>query len=112
MASYASLAELKAVLRITDSDDDTALQLCLDAATTLIDQAMGTEAAQLSPVPAAIKLACELQATRFFKRKDAAFGVLGSPEFGTYSRLQDRLDPDVELLLGTHGERLAYGTTV
>ena len=112
MASYASLAELKAVLRITDTDDDVSLQLCLDAATTLLDQAMGTEGAQLSPVPDSIKLACELQATRLFKRKDAAFGVLGSPEFGTFSRLQSKLDPDVELLLGTHGERLRYGTTV
>jgi len=112
MTSYASLSELKADLRITDTDDDVALQLDLDAATEAIDLALGTTGAQLSPAPASIKLACKLQATRWFKRKDAAFGVLGSPEFGTFSRLQAKLDPDVELLLDGYGERLRYGTTV
>lgn len=194
MASYASLAELKAVLRITDTDDDVLLQLGLDAATDAIDRAVGglssgaasllvtgtaatdlftstahgltdgtavqftqlaggaglvvgtqyyvrdaaadtfkvalqvgatavdfttnltegwvIERQALYPVPAPARLACELQATRFFKRKDAAFGVLGSPEFGTFSRLQAKLDPDVELLLDGLGERQRWGTTV
>jgi len=112
VTSYASLAELKATLRIDDTDDDALLQLCLDATTTLIDKACGTESAQFSPVPAAVKLACELQATRLFKRKDAAFGVLGAPDFGTFVRLNARLDPDVEQLLDGQGDRLRYGTTV
>lgn len=194
MASYASLAELKTALRISDADDDAALQLALDAATWGIDLAVGgvaLHAAQLVctgvaatdvltatahgladgtavqfsaltggtgltvgaqyyvrdatadtfklatlpggsavdfstnltegwlqqrqalyPVPAAAKQACQLQAIRFFKRKDAAFGVLGSPEFGTFSRLQSKLDPDVELLLDGLGERTRWGTTV
>jgi hypothetical protein len=194
MASYASLAELKAILRITDTDDDALLQLALDAATYGIDLAIGgvasgaaqllvtvtaasdvisrtahgltdTTAVQFSslaggaglvvgtqyyvrdsaadtfklaaqvggavvdfttnitegwlgarqalyPIPPVAKLACEIQATRFFKRKDAAFGVLGSPEFWTYSRLQSKLDPDVELLLDGVGDRQRWGTTV
>lgn len=194
MTSYASSAELKAVLRITDTDDDAAIQLALDAATFGIDLAIGgiplhgatlsvtgsagtdtitytahglaagaavqfltlvggtgltvgtqyyvinptandfqvaltpggtfvgfstnitagtwiTERQQLDPVPPAAKLACQLQAIRYFKRKDAAFGVLGSPEFGTFSRLQSKLDPDVELMLDGLGARQRWGTT-
>jgi hypothetical protein len=38
MASYASLAELKAVMGISDTSEDAALQLALDAATELIDE--------------------------------------------------------------------------
>ncbi len=112
MASYASLAELKATLHVDDTTDDVLIQLALDAATTLIDKAMGTEGAQLSPVPAAVKLACELQAIRLYKRKDASFGVLGAAEFGTFVRLLDKLDPDVAQLLDGQGDRNRYGTTV
>lgn len=114
MTSYASLAELKAYLRIEtlDTQDDVLAQLALDAATEAIDTALGTTGAQLSPVPASIKLACEIQAERYFKRRDAPFGVLGSPEFGTFTRLQSVLDPDVELLLNSYGERKRWGTTV
>lgn len=37
MTSYASLADLKLVTRIDDTDDDTLLQIALDAATDAID---------------------------------------------------------------------------
>lgn len=50
-------------------------------------------------VPSAVKTACLIQAARFFARRDAAFGVAGSPEVGSEVRLLDRLDPDVALLL-------------
>ena len=112
MASYASLAEFRTYLRITDATDtvdDVSAQLALDAATEAIDLALGNTVA-LSPVPASIKMACELQAARWFKRQDAPFGVLGSPEFGNYARLLDRLDPDVTQLLNGYGERKRYGT--
>lgn len=46
-------------------------------------------------VPTAIKQATLLQANRILKRRDAAFGVAGSPEIGSELRLLDRLDPDV-----------------
>lgn len=52
-----------------------------------------------SAVPAVIKQACLLQASRLFKRKDAPFGILGSAELGSELRLLDRLDPDVAVLL-------------
>ena len=112
MSSYADLASFKAFLRIpaADTDDDAGAQDALDAATEAIDLALGTTGAQLDPVPASIKLACEIQASRWFKRQDAPFGVLGSPEFGNYSRLLDRLDPDVVMLLDGYGSRKRYGT--
>jgi phage gp36-like protein len=110
MAAYATLAELKVFLRITDATDDVLLQLALDSATTLIDKALDTETVQLSPVPSIVKLACELQAERLYKRRDAPFGVLGSQEFGNYTRLQAALDPDVQLMISGYGQRKRYGT--
>lgn len=50
-------------------------------------------------VPPVVKTACLIQSARFFVRRDAAFGVAGSPEAGSELRLLDRLDPDVALLL-------------
>jgi hypothetical protein len=110
---YASLTELKGFLRIAvaDTTDDTLLTLAVNAATEAIDLALGTTAAQLDPVPSSVKLACQLQASRWYKRQDAPFGVLGSPEFGNYSRLLSQLDPDVEVMLGGYGTRKRWGTT-
>jgi len=48
-------------------------------------------------VPAPVKEACLIQAYRIFKRKDAPFGISGSPEMGMM-RI-GRLDPDVLWLL-------------
>lgn len=50
-----------------------------------------------STVPAAIKQACLIMATRYFRRKDAPFGVLGTPELG-FMRITSR-DPEVRQLL-------------
>lgn len=49
-------------------------------------------------VPPVVREACLLQSERLFKRKDAPFGVMGSPDTG-YVRLKDELDPDVSRLL-------------
>lgn len=49
-------------------------------------------------VPSQVKQACLIQAARFFKRKDAPFGIQEFPDAGGM-RLLDRLDPDVQLLL-------------
>ena len=110
MATYASLAELKAQLHIPDANEDAQLTLALEAATEAIDLAMGTTGAQLAPVPAMVKLATEIQAARWYKRPDAPFGVVGSAEFGNFARLQQQLDPDVEVLLSGYGNRKRYGT--
>lgn len=50
-------------------------------------------------VPQAVKLACLIQASRLFKRKDAPFGVAGSVEFGSEMRLLNEVDRDAQNLL-------------
>lgn len=53
-------------------------------------------------IPAAVHQACLLQVARLFKRRDAPFGVAGSPEMGSELRLLARLDPDVEVSIGPY----------
>ncbi len=48
--------------------------------------------------PALIAEACLLQSMRWWKRKDAIFGVVGSAEMGQLVVIP-KLDPDVELML-------------
>lgn len=55
-----------------------------------------------SEVPAGIAQATLLQASRFFKRKDAPFGVAGSPDLGSELRLLAKVDPDVEVAVGPY----------
>jgi hypothetical protein len=50
-------------------------------------------------VPVAIHEACMIQASRLISRRDAPFGVAGSPEVGSEVRLLAKLDPDVENLV-------------
>lgn len=50
--------------------------------------------------PQAINKACLILATRYFKRKDAPFGVLGTPELG-FTRITAR-DPEVRALLNPY----------
>jgi hypothetical protein len=52
-----------------------------------------------SAVPDVVVQATLIQAARFFKRRDAPFGVAGSPDMGSELRLLAKLDPDVQLLL-------------
>lgn len=51
-------------------------------------------------VPTTITNACLIQASRFFKRRDAPFGIAGSPELGSELRLLAKLDPDVAVMIG------------
>lgn len=50
-------------------------------------------------VPAGVKQATLLQSSRLWLRKNAPFGVAGSPDLGSEVRLLAKLDPDVEALL-------------
>ena len=52
-------------------------------------------------IPYEVELACKIQASRLFIRKQSPFGIAGSVELGTV-RLSSRLDPDVEILLKTY----------
>lgn len=49
-------------------------------------------------VPDAIKQATLLQAARLLKRKDAPFGVAGSPQLGTDLRLLEHADVDAKVI--------------
>ena len=53
-------------------------------------------------VPDAIKNATLLQTARFFKRRDAPFGVAGSVELGSEIRLLAKVDPDVAVMLQSY----------
>lgn len=50
-------------------------------------------------VPVAVKQATLLQASRFLQRRDAPFGIAGSPEAGSEMRLLAKVDPDVAVAL-------------
>lgn len=50
-------------------------------------------------VPGTVKAATLIQASRFNKRRDAVFGVVGAPDGSGATRLLNRVDPDVELML-------------
>jgi hypothetical protein len=50
-------------------------------------------------VPAAVKMACLLQGSRWFARRNSPYGIAGSPEMGSELRLLAKLDPDVAVML-------------
>lgn len=52
-------------------------------------------------VPPVIREACLLQAARLYKRKDAPFGVTGSPEHGQMQTIS-RIDPDIKELIAPY----------
>lgn len=62
-----------------------------------------------STVPKTIKEAALLQASRLFKRRDAPFGVAGSPDLGSEIRLLAKVDPDVAVMLRKYVRRGAVG---
>ncbi len=62
-----------------------------------------------SAVPGTVPEATLLQASRFVKRRDAPFGVAGSPELGSEMRLLAKVDPDVAVALRGLGRTRAVG---
>lgn len=50
-------------------------------------------------VPATVKEATLLQASRFSARRDSPYGIAGAPDQGGELRLLARVDPDVETML-------------
>ena len=57
-------------------------------------------------IPGTIHQAALLQASRLLARREAPFGVAGSPETGTEIRLLARLDPDVETMVRPFSRKL------
>lgn len=97
---YATIEDLKTYLRISDTADDAILALSITAASRAIDRSCNQTFEET--VPDSIKLACLLQASRFFIRREAPFGIAGSPEAGSELRLLAKVDPDVEVILGPY----------
>lgn len=60
-------------------------------------------------VPDTIKQATLLQASRVFTRRNAPFGVAGSPDQGSEMRLLAKVDPDVAVLLRDYRRIRAVG---
>lgn len=58
-----------------------------------------------SGVPPTVKQATLLQASRLLARRDAPFGVAGSPEAGSELRLLAKVDPDVAVILSEYRRR-------
>ncbi len=56
-------------------------------------------------VPASVKQACLLQSARLVKRRDAPYGVAGSPADGSEMRLLAKVDPDVAVMLDLYRKR-------
>lgn len=50
-------------------------------------------------VPAQVRQACILQASRIFARRLSPYGIAGSPEMGSELRVLAKVDPDVAVLL-------------
>jgi hypothetical protein len=55
--------------------------------------------------PTTILNACKLQTGRFIKRKDALFGVAGSPNDGSEVRLLALVDPDVKVMVTDYARK-------
>lgn len=51
--------------------------------------------------PSIVVQAALIQAGRFFSRRNAPFGVAGSPDAGSEMRLLARLDPDVDMMVSS-----------
>jgi hypothetical protein len=63
-------------------------------------------------VPDTVKLATKLQSSRFFKRRDAPFGIAGSPDTGSEMRLLAKVDPDLAVALKPYIRWLRVRQTV
>jgi hypothetical protein len=57
-------------------------------------------------IPPTVHEAALLQASRLLARRDAPFGVAGSPETGTEVRLLAKLDPDVEIMIQSYVRKI------
>lgn len=61
-----------------------------------------------SAVPDTIKTATLIQSARFFKRRVAEFGVAGSPEMGSETRLLAKVDPDVAVMVSGYNRNRGF----
>lgn len=109
MNEYATLDELKNWIGedLGANRNDEVLAMLLETASRQIDTLCDREFSELDEVPAAIKLATLIQATRLMKRRDSPEGALGFADVGVI-RLSGK-DPDVAALLEPF-KRLRFGS--
>lgn len=74
-------------------------ELVLDTEPADVDEVAVTARWGWTTVPVSVKYATLQQAARFLKRRDAPFGVAGSPDAGSEIRLLAKVDPDVAVAL-------------
>lgn len=79
--------------RLAFTDDSEAVPSCSPYEVVVTARWGWTE------VPATVEQAALLQASRFFTRRNAPFGVAGSPDAGSEMRLLAKVDPDVAVSL-------------
>lgn len=60
-------------------------------------------------IPTTITEATFLQSSRVGKRRDAPFGVAGSPELGSELRLLAKVDPDVAVMVKSYRRKVKAG---
>lgn len=100
---YATVEELASYARITDDADNAELALAISAASRVIDRYCSRSFGEdEEEIPSAVKQACLIQASRFFTRRYAPFGVAGSPDSGSEIRLLAKVDVDVAVILGPY----------
>jgi hypothetical protein len=73
--------------------------------TGAVDEIQATAPWGWTTVPDTVKEAALLQGNRFAARRDAPFGVAGSPDTGSEIRLLAKADPDVALMLNGYRRR-------
>jgi hypothetical protein len=101
---YATLADIKRWVGIPDADtaDDALLELAVETASRAVEyHTSRPEAYFLPTTPAPVRQATLILAAKYWKRKDASFGVAGSAEFGSEVRILAG-DLDAERLLAPY----------
>jgi hypothetical protein len=99
-----SLADVKLDLRIDDTVDDDALQLCVDAAIAFVIRRLGgtynlavDPFSSLPGAPSDVLLGTVRLAGRWYTRRRSPDGLIATADFGT-SRIPS-IDADIERLL-------------
>lgn len=80
-------------------------RLSLISAPLVADSVRVTALWGWTAVPATIREACLVQASRFHARRDSPFGIAGSPEAGSEMRLMSKVDVDVAVMLRPYTRR-------
>jgi hypothetical protein len=109
MNEYATLDELKTWYGedLGGDRNDEVMAMLLETASRQIDSMCDQSFYELDEVPAAVKLATLIQATRLLKRRETPEGAMGFGDLGAV-RLSGK-DPDVERLLAPL-KKLSFGS--